>query len=158
VTRYVLDWPALGGHRVFDTLAEAIAYAARIKAARGEVAVLTTDEAPTASAANGSAMPPHSTRTGRSTETDVNHDHTELAHAAASPPLTNGWTCPEGASPSPVALGAELVDSVLESLSRDVDLRIARHAERIREYRRRNADGAYRWPRFTRTENTETGF
>jgi hypothetical protein len=64
---------------------------------------------------------------------------------------------PERAS-APGDAAPELIDQVLELLAQDADLRVAKAAAKIADYRKRNARGEYVWPRFRRTPKTETGF
>jgi hypothetical protein len=155
VKRYSVDWPAHGGHRVYNTRAEAQAHALRVKLGRGEDAIITEiQDEPPAQTFAGHSTPAQSLVTSQTTVPVQGPARVPVAAssdgkppAGGLPPSAEGWgiTPPE-------------IDAVLALLERDEDLRIARHAARIREYRKRNAAGVYRWPRHTRTSDKETGF
>jgi hypothetical protein len=170
MTRYSVDWSALGGHKVYHTRSEAQAHAVRIKVHRGEDAVITeledqpsagvpakTPSSPAASdTCEGVDLVYRDERGPAAADSDtgtefpratVNHGEAAAGALALSP----NWRPATGVL-------AKVIDQILDQLEQDEDLRIAKHATAIKKYRERNSRGHYVWPRFRRPAQSPTGF
>jgi hypothetical protein len=152
MTRYALDWPGLGGHRVYNTRAEAQAHAARIKVGRGEDAVIT--ELPDEPVVPAPAL--HSTPT-ESAVTLPDPLAAFEAAVAVKAALPAQASCGEAAAVAPTSANAgptdpKVIDRVLTHLIEHDDERIAKSAARAHRYLAEHAAGTYIPPRFLKSK------
>lgn len=138
MTQYLVTWTApFGGRKVHNTHAEAQAHAARIRANRGEEAVITElVNGPEGQLQTDLTSPDNPQAAGPKGLQDCQPVVTLTEPGSAAKWFERAETSKPDVEP------ATLIDEVLAVLAEDDDLRVRTHTARIVQYRRERAAGA----------------